>query len=324
MKRGIRPWMIEAFVITFCSIAFGVTLFIVFKSDGVGNSGGIANSPNGATGSSSSLQRTLQGTDTDEPGDDAQDPPVQLHIRSPEAAPDLTNDSAGPLFIETNMAPGTTSTRCVAVTNIGLQMADIRLFATVADKGLGPHVSFMIEAGDGGGYGDCARFAGTLVFRGSLAQFAANHRDFATGIAAPERVYPNESVSFRLTQRLEGSSPQGVTAVARFGWEARGAGAPSPLRGRDAFSHRGKEALHPAKQEAGRNLPQIVLKVSAEVAKRGWSWIVLLGLVIVFLVIQDRIDRRDPRLAGARVYPEPELPFGDELGGSNPRSETNV
>ncbi len=35
----------------------------------------------------------------------------------------------------------------------------------------------------------------------------------------------------------------------------------------------------------------------------------VLLLVLAFLVVQDRIDRRDPKLALAPVYPDPDLPF---------------
>jgi hypothetical protein len=35
----------------------------------------------------------------------------------------------------------------------------------------------------------------------------------------------------------------------------------------------------------------------------------LLVIVVAFLMIQDRIDRRDPKLALAPVYAEPDLAF---------------
>ncbi|HEX2028877.1 MAG TPA: hypothetical protein VHF25_12855 [Nitriliruptorales bacterium] len=37
--------------------------------------------------------------------------------------------------------------------------------------------------------------------------------------------------------------------------------------------------------------------------------LILLVIMVIFLVVQDSIDRRDPKLALAPVYPEPDLPF---------------
>jgi hypothetical protein len=37
---------------------------------------------------------------------------------------------------------------------------------------------------------------------------------------------------------------------------------------------------------------------------------VLLVVAGVFLLVQDRIDRKDPKLALAPIHPDPELPFG--------------
>jgi hypothetical protein len=45
---------------------------------------------------------------------------------------------------------------------------------------------------------------------------------------------------------------------------------------------------------------------------------VLYLIVVLFLVIQDRIDRNDPKLALAPVFGEPDLPFDDP---PNPRDE---
>lgn len=254
--------------------------------------------------------------------DQVEGPPVQIRIRSPEAAPGLSNDSAGPLFIETNMAPGDTSTRCVSVTNVGVQLADVRMFGVVTDHGLADHLGFIVEASNDPSIG-CDAFAGKEIFRGSLARLADRHGDYGTGITLSQRVYPQESVSFRMTQWLEGTSPQGVTAQARFGWEARGAGAPSPLRaGRDPLSYQARSPGNIAPDPGdGHGVARMILDAAITIAKRGWSWVILLLLVIAFLVVQDRIDRRDPRLAGARVHPEPDLYFPDDPTRRQPTRE---
>jgi hypothetical protein len=51
----------------------------------------------------------------------------------------------------------------------------------------------------------------------------------------------------------------------------------------------------------GRNAPAVATRASFP--------LLLLVLVVIFLLIQDRIDRKDPKLALAPVYPEPDLPF---------------
>ncbi len=319
--RRTRPWMVEVAVLLACAVALGGALIVMFKTSG----DVVTDGASGVTSDSTTGAPTLRSSTGDErddllsTGSDA--PPMQIRIRSPEAAPGLVNDAAGALFIETNMAPGTTSTRCVAVKNIGQQLGDVRLFSIVNDKGLAPHLSFVIEAGTGGSDGDCEGFKGTEIYRGSLAQLASGHRDFGTGLKAPQHVYPNESVAFRLTQTLAESSPQAATAEARFAWESHGAGAPSHLTGRDPLPHQEIAAPKRRPHAVGRSVAQVVLEAATEAVKRGWSFMALLGLVVLFLVIQDRIDRRDPRLAGARVHPEPDMPFTDHLKGSTRTSE---
>ena len=60
----------------------------------------------------------------------------------------------------------------------------------------------------------------------------------------------------------------------------------------------------------------VIVAVATEAAKKGAFPTGLVLLVIAFLIIQDRIDRKDPKLALAPVYAEADLQFtqrGDEL-----------
>lgn len=52
-----------------------------------------------------------------------------------------------------------------------------------------------------------------------------------------------------------------------------------------------------------------IAKLGAAVVKNAAFPLLLVLLLILFLVIQDQIDRRDPKLALAPVYPTPDLPF---------------
>lgn len=53
-----------------------------------------------------------------------------------------------------------------------------------------------------------------------------------------------------------------------------------------------------------------VLRIAGAVAERSTISVSLLLVVVVFLLVQDRMDRNDPKLALAPVYPDPELDFG--------------
>jgi hypothetical protein len=61
--------------------------------------------------------------------------------------------------------------------------------------------------------------------------------------------------------------------------------------------------------------------VAGETIRRPQLPIVLLLIVGLFLLVQNRIDRRDPKLAGAPVDADPELefrptPFSRPVGGA--------
>lgn len=53
-----------------------------------------------------------------------------------------------------------------------------------------------------------------------------------------------------------------------------------------------------------------VLRIAGAVAERSTLPMSLLLVVTLFLLVQDRVDRNDPKLALAPVYPDPELSFG--------------
>ena len=58
------------------------------------------------------------------------------------------------------------------------------------------------------------------------------------------------------------------------------------------------------------DVPKAIGKTLAQVAQKPTIPLVLLAIVVGFLLIQNRIDRRDPKLASAPVGAEPELEFG--------------
>ena len=256
------------------------------------------------------------------------DSPVQIQIRSPHGAPVLVNDAGAPMFMELNMRPGGSATNCVTVSNTGPQRADVRFYATSGDQGLAKYVTFVVEAGSGGSFRNCGAFNGTTIFRGPLAEMASEHTNFTTGIGTPAAILVGYSTTFRFTATLTGTPPQGARATASFLWEARAAsptpselvGQGNPLAGASAGDGVGLVAPSGRAGEGGRSISQLVIHIVGEVAKRGWIWLLLLIAVALFLFIQDRIDRRDPKLAHARVYPDSDLPFESRVASAD--SET--
>jgi hypothetical protein len=62
-------------------------------------------------------------------------------------------------------------------------------------------------------------------------------------------------------------------------------------------------------------VPALIGKAFAGLGQRPTIPLVLLSIVVGFLLLQSRIDRRDPKLAAAPVGAEPELEFGPVLRG---------
>ena len=62
------------------------------------------------------------------------------------------------------------------------------------------------------------------------------------------------------------------------------------------------------------DVPKAIGKTLAQVAQKPTIPLVLLAVVVGFLLMQNRIDRRDPKLASAPVGAEPELEFGPVQG----------
>jgi hypothetical protein len=61
------------------------------------------------------------------------------------------------------------------------------------------------------------------------------------------------------------------------------------------------------------HLPQAIKDTIAGTLERPTIPLLLLVVVVGFLLLQNQIDRRDPKLASAPVGAEPELDFGPAL-----------
>lgn len=142
------------------------------------------------------------------------------------------DDAATALFTATNLEPGSTGTRCIAVTSSGSLPSDVRLYGTSAatTNALSSHITLTVTQGTGGTFaGGCGGFtalpSGSSVYSGSLADFGATATGYASGLGtwAPTGAAPETRV-FRFTYTLDAAAPnttQGGTAALGFTWEAQ-------------------------------------------------------------------------------------------------------
>jgi hypothetical protein len=142
------------------------------------------------------------------------------------------DDSATALFTATNLQPGSTGTRCIAVTSTGSLASAVRLYGTGAttSNALSSHITLVVTQGTGGTFaGGCAGFtplpSGSSVYSGSLANFGTTATNYATGLGnwAPTGTAPETRV-FQFVYTVDAGAPnttQGGTAALGFTWEAQ-------------------------------------------------------------------------------------------------------
>jgi hypothetical protein len=137
------------------------------------------------------------------------------------------SDRGKALFSAGNLRPGSHGVNCVAVTASGSIRSTVRLYATHArsTKGLSQFITLTIIAGRG----RCQRFTPlrgeSIVYSGTLANFARSVHNFRTGVGTwtPPGTAP-QTRTFRLVYRLSPRTPnreQGGRAALSFIWEAQ-------------------------------------------------------------------------------------------------------
>jgi hypothetical protein len=273
-------------------------------------------------------------------------------------------DATGPLFASSNLEPGAARTQCIALTYAGRDGTSLRMAAATSGQ-LGDYLDLTIAVGTGGSYGNCSGFAGSQVYSGTLADFAARYADPSAGLALDNGAAAAGAVSIRFTLRLQDDNrAQGQTAESSFVWYALGNGAdpaappvvevpvtgpeptttpgaptPAPVTpsqpsasptvspASPAPSASRQPTVVPPQATGGppattggggsRSLFQRIVDSVAETVREAGPAVIkgariplyLLPLVLLFLLIQNEIDRRDPKLALAPAYADPQLPF---------------
>jgi hypothetical protein len=141
------------------------------------------------------------------------------------------DDSNTALFTASNLKPGATGTKCIAVTSTGSLPSTVKLYGTssATTNALSTYVNLTITQGTGGSFGSCTGFTplgtGSSVFSGTLAGFASSATGFANGVGtwAPTGS-GSETRVFQLVYTLDPAVPnsaQAGTAALGFTWEAQ-------------------------------------------------------------------------------------------------------
>jgi hypothetical protein len=144
----------------------------------------------------------------------------------------LTDDDASTaMFSASNLKPGSTGTKCIAVTSTGSLASSVKLYATgmTTTKALTSYVSLAITQGTGGSFGSCTGFSplatGSAVYAGTVDNLGTSATSYATGLGtwAPTGA-ANETRTYQVTYTVSASAPdstQGGTAAIGFTWEAQ-------------------------------------------------------------------------------------------------------
>jgi len=218
-----------------------------------------------------------------------------------------TSAGVTPLFRVTGLAPGEQRRACVDVQVSNAGRTPRVFFAGQDLRGsLAPALGLEVDAGPAGGT-DCARFVGRLVFRGTVASLAADDSGRPVTGWHPGR---DATWRFRLTVTAAADAPPASSASVGFAWRLTSAGgAATPLPPP-------KHTAEPVLPAGGASVPHVVLarpgpgsptplgrllKVLTALVRHPVYPGTLLLLAGLFVLVQDRLDRRDPKLALAPV-----------------------
>ena len=144
----------------------------------------------------------------------------------------LTNDSGGtPMFQLTNLSPGDTGSRCIAITSTATIPTAIKMYTSTANppaNDISPYINISIEDGTGGAFASCTGFTpnGATDYTGTLENLTTTRTNYASGIgpwaltgSAPE------TKTFRITWTFSATAPDtsqgGTTPNVNFTWEAQ-------------------------------------------------------------------------------------------------------
>ena len=143
----------------------------------------------------------------------------------------LINDANTAAFTATNLKPGSTGTKCIAVTSTGSLASNVKLYATnpTSTKDLAANINLKVVQGTGGSFGTCTGFTpletGSSLYTGTLAAFGATYTGFTNSLGtwAPTGT-ATESRTYQITYTVKteaADTTQGGTAAVGLTWEAQ-------------------------------------------------------------------------------------------------------
>jgi hypothetical protein len=146
----------------------------------------------------------------------------------------LTSDDGGlPMFNVSNMKPGDTGQRCIAITSASNFATAVKLYSSEAGSpanDIDPFIDLTIEKGTGGSFSSCTGFtptAGAPGFTGTLDGFLNNHTTYSNGIGPwpLTGASPPQTITFRFIWTFNINAPNtaqnGTTPNVTFIWEAQ-------------------------------------------------------------------------------------------------------
>lgn len=142
----------------------------------------------------------------------------------------LTDDDANTaLFTATGLVPGSTGTKCIAVTSASTVPTTIKLYGTApaSTLALSTYIDLTVTLGTGGSSSTCTGFVpdGTnpTVFNGTLASFGTTATGFANGLGVWAPAGAGTKV-YQFVYTVNSAAPNttaGGTAAIGFTWEAQ-------------------------------------------------------------------------------------------------------
>jgi hypothetical protein len=259
----------------------------------------------------------------------------------------ITDDDGGaPLFTAAALQPGERVTNCIQIKYSGTKDAPVTL-AGNGSGSLDQYLDVDIARGNGGSHGDCTGFSGTPIFSGTLAEFLRTGDSADNAIPAWTANEGEPSRTFRVSVALRDvPQAEGQTASVNFEWSAPGEEPPAtpsepskpetpavppvaatnpepkaktkPVEEPHGDSHTPRTGGHGAGKGDGggpaagggddsKSVLDKVKDVAVGAGKRVAfpSFLALLGFL--FVLLQNRLDRRDPKLAMAPVNKDDDL-----------------
>ena len=143
-------------------------------------------------------------------------------------ADDDTNTAA---FTASNLKPGSTGTKCIAVTSSGSLASTVKLYATnpATTKNLAANIDLTITQGTGGTFGDCTSYTklatGADLYAGTLDQLGKSATGFTNGLGDWAPTGKNDETRvYQITYTVNPKAPdttQGGTASLGLTFEAQ-------------------------------------------------------------------------------------------------------